>query len=107
MPSRPERGELLGKKRMDTVGSSTSMRGRAAGSRAEQIVSPMNTLLTPESMAISPAGTDSTALSDVPSYTCIWDTLNGFGTPSLPMIASRSLMEALPLFILPIAMRPR
>mmetsp|Transcript_11194 Transcript_11194/g.33574 ORF Transcript_11194/g.33574 Transcript_11194/m.33574 type:complete len:258 (+) Transcript_11194:754-1527(+) len=62
LPSLPAKGEVLTRKVMRTVGSSTVMVGRAAGYSGWQMVSPMDTFCTPMKAQMSPACTSSTPI---------------------------------------------
>src|SRR5215472_9643744 len=54
-PSRPEKGETLEEKSMDTVGSSMCMTGSATGFSGSLTVSPISTFSMPATATISPA----------------------------------------------------
>ena len=106
LPSRPASGEMFLQNIMETVGSSTVILGRAFLYSLLQIVSPMETSLTPESTTISPGSTDCTSLKTGPSYACRRVTRR-FSSPSSFMHTRESFVLTEPLMTFPTARRPR
>ena len=67
-PSLPANDEVLIEKTIDTVGSSTAMRGRGFGSSASEIVSPIVTSSIPAIATMSPAVASAISVRLSPSY---------------------------------------
>ena len=106
LPSFPARGEMFLQNIIDTVGSSTVILGRAFLYSLLQMVSPIETSLTPDSTTMSPGSTDCTSLNTGPSYACRRVTRR-FSSPFSFMQTRESLVLTLPLITLPTARRPR
>ena len=67
LPSRPENGETLDEKSIDTVGSSTRISGSACGRSASAMVSPISMASMPATATRSPADASATSTRLSPS----------------------------------------
>ena len=69
LPSLPAKGPSFTRKTIDMVGSSTLMRGRAAGANGSEMVSPIPISSAPAMQMISPGPASFTSTRFRPSYT--------------------------------------
>ena len=106
-PSRPDIGEVLTPKIIDTVGSSMAMTGIALRCSTSAIVSPMVMSSIPAMQTMSPAAAWSTSTRLRPSKAKSLVILVSWNVPSSLQTVTGSLILTVPLKMRPTAIRPR